>query len=339
MTNADTGNEVVAYERLADGSLRYSATYDTGGVGSGGGLGNQGGVVLSDNGQWLLVVNAGSNELSVFRVGADGLTLTDTAPSGGVRPISVAIHGDLVYVVHAGGMVGDMDAIAGLVLSPDGVLTPLAGSFRPLSAASVAPAQIAFSPKGGFVLVTEKGPSRIDAFPLDGDGYAGTPVWNAASGQTPFAMDFGQRDQLFVSEVFGGAEDAGAVSSYRLESNGQLTVLDGSVPNTETAPCWLVATRGGRYVFTTNTPDDSLSAYAVNFDGRLELVDEDGRSGEPGMGTNPLDMDLSNDGRFLYTLDIGTDTISTFRVTPQGGLELLGAVDGVPDGANGLAAR
>jgi 6-phosphogluconolactonase (cycloisomerase 2 family) len=95
-------------------------------------------------------------------------------------------------------------------------------------------------------------------------------------------------------------------------------------------------TRGGRYVFTTNTPDDSLSAYAIDFAGHLELLD--GRAGEPGMATNPLDMDLSDDGRFLYTLDIGTNTISVFRVRPDGSLTLLGSRPGVP-GANGLVAR
>ena len=115
--------------------------------------------------------------------------------------------------------------------------------------------------------------------------------------------------------------------------------VEASVPNTETAPCWLVVTKGGRYVFTTNTPDDSLSSYRVDFDGGLELVDEDGRTGEPGAGTRPLDMDLSDDGRFLYTLNIGNGTISTFRVRPEGSLEHLHVIDGIPGGVNGLAAR
>ncbi len=339
MTNAAYGNEVVVYDRLADGSLRLSASYPTNGLGSGDDLGNQGGVVLSDNGRWLLVVNAGSHEVSVFSVNRHGLTLVDTALSGGIRPISVAVDRDLVYVVHAGGSVGDEDSIAGLRLGPDGTLNPLPGSSLPLSAAETAPAQVGFSPDGRFLLVTEKATSLIDVFPLDASGYAGPPVLNPSFGQTPFAFDFGRREQLFVSEVFGEAEDAGAVSSYHLEPNGLLDVIDGSVPNTETAPCWLVVTSGGRYVFTTNTPDDSLSAYAVDFEGQLELLDEDGRSGEPGTGTRPLDMDLSDDGRFLYTLNIGNDTISTFRVRPNGSLQRLGAIDGVPDGANGLAAR
>jgi 6-phosphogluconolactonase (cycloisomerase 2 family) len=339
MTNAAVGNEVVVYDRLADGSLRFAGTYATGGLGSGNGLGNQGGVVLSDNGRWLLVVNAGSHEVSVFRVNRGGLVLEDTALSGGVRPISVAIHHDLVYVVHAGGAVGDVDSIAGLRLGSNGTLSPLPGSSRLLSAANTAPAQIGFSPNGRFLIVTEKATNLIDVFPLDRDGYAGDPVWNPSVGQTPFPFDFGKRGQLFVAEVFGGAEDAGAVSSYTLGSDGYLQIIDPSVPNTETAPCWLVVTKGGRYVFTTNTPDDSLSAYAIDFEGHLSLLDEDGRSGEPGPGTRPLDMDLSGDGRFLYTLNIGDDTISTFRVKQDGSLKLLEAIGGVPDGANGLAAR
>jgi 6-phosphogluconolactonase (cycloisomerase 2 family) len=339
MTNATTGNEVVVYNRLANGSLRFLRAYGTGGDGSGDGLGNQGGVVLSANGRWLLVVNAGSHELSVFSVKRRGVRLVDTAPSGGVRPISVAIHRDLVYVVHAGGSVGDVDSIAGLRLGLDGTLSPLAGSSRLLSAGNTAPAQIGFSPDGRFLVVTEKATNLIDVFPVDPDGYAGPVVENPSFGQTPFAFDFGKRNQLFVAEVFGGAEDAGAVSSYYLEPDGNLDVIDGSVANTETAPCWLVVTTGGRYAFTTNTPDDSLSAYAIDFRGHLTLLDEDGRSGEPGPGTRPLDMDLSDDGRFLYTLNIGNDTISAFRVKPDGSLNHFGTIGGVPDGANGLAAR
>jgi 6-phosphogluconolactonase (cycloisomerase 2 family) len=244
-------------------------------------------------------------------------------------PVSVAIHRDLVYVVHAGS-----NDIAGFRIGRGGALTPVSGSHQSLSGSG--PAQIGFSPDGGYLLVTEKVTSTIDVVPVYRDGSVGAGVAYPAAGTTPFAFDFGQRDQLFVSEVFGGAPDAGAVSSYELTRDGVLEVIDGSVPNTETAPCWLVVTRGGRYVFTTNTPDDSLSAYAIDFAGHLELLD--GRAGEPGMATNPLDMDLSDDGRFLYTLDIGTNTISVFRVRPDGSLTLLGSRPGVP-GANGLVAR
>jgi 6-phosphogluconolactonase (cycloisomerase 2 family) len=304
MTNDPAGNAVLQYNRRADGSLRYRGSYDTGGLGSGDGLGNQGGVVISDNGRWLLVVNAGSNEVSVFAVGKRRLTLTDTEHSGGVRPVSVAIRSSVA-----------------------------------LSAVSTGPAQVSFSPDGRSVVVTEKATDTIAVFSLDADGYAGPGVFNPSEGQTPFAFDFGKRDQLFVSEAFGAADDAGAVSSYQLLGDGTLRTIAASVPNTETAPCWLMVTKGGRYAFTTNTPDDSLSAYAIEFDGEISLVDPDGRTGEPGPGTRPLDMDLSGDGRHLYTLNVGNGTISTFRVGSDGSLAETSTVGGVPMGVNGLAAR
>ena len=112
-----------------------------------------------------------------------------------------------------------------------------------------------------------------------------------------------------------------------------------SVPNTETAPCWLATTKNGRYLFTANTPDDSLSAYRVAPDGRLSLVDPGGRTGETPPGSNPLDIAISGDGRYLYTLNIGAGTIGTFRIDPHGGLTLTDLVGGLPAGVNGLAAR
>jgi 6-phosphogluconolactonase (cycloisomerase 2 family) len=202
-----------------------------------------------------------------------------------------------------------------------------------------APAQIGFSPDGRFLLVTEKATDSIDTFRIGHDGYASGLTVNPAPGRTPFAFAFGKRDLVFVSEVFGGDPEAGAVSSFRLMRSGQLQVIAASVPNTETAPCWLVATRGGRYVYTTNTPSDSLSGFEVERDGGLRLLDPGGRTGEPGMGTRPLDMDLSADGRFLFTLNIGNNTLSTFRVMPDGALVELFQTGGVPSGTNGLAVR
>ena len=284
-------------------------------------------------------MNAGSNDISVFRIDGRELALTDTESSGGIRHISVAIDRDLVYVVNAGGGVGDEDSISALFLGNHGELTLVPGSSRSLSAANTAPAQIQFSPDGRFVIVTEKATNTISVYSIDSYGYPGPGVFNAAAGQTPFAFDFGTRQQLFVSEVSGGAADSGAVSSYQLGRDGTLEIIAASVPNFETAPCWLVVTGGGRYVFTTNTPDDSLSAYTIEFDGQISLVDADGRTGEPGPGTRPLDMDLSDDGRHLYTLNIGNGTISSFTVGPDGSLTETSTESGLPAGVNGLAAR
>src|SRR5262245_38615002 len=61
MTNSPAGNAVVVYDRFADGSLALAGLVPTGGTGTGGGLGNQGGLILSEQGDRLLAVNAGSD--------------------------------------------------------------------------------------------------------------------------------------------------------------------------------------------------------------------------------------------------------------------------------------
>src|SRR4051794_17334982 len=66
MDNASSGNHVLTFQRRPDGSLSPSASYSTGGLGTGSGLGSQGAILLTGDGEWLFVCNAGSDEISVF---------------------------------------------------------------------------------------------------------------------------------------------------------------------------------------------------------------------------------------------------------------------------------
>src|SRR5262245_57767217 len=72
MSNASAGNAVLAFSRAADGSLRALGSFTTGGNGTNAGLGNQGGLALDEEGRTLVVVNAGSNDITAFRVDEDG---------------------------------------------------------------------------------------------------------------------------------------------------------------------------------------------------------------------------------------------------------------------------
>jgi 6-phosphogluconolactonase (cycloisomerase 2 family) len=335
MTNAVGGNEILVFDRGADGRVTPAGSYGTGGLGAGAGLGNQGGLVLSDDDRWLLVVNAGSNSVSVFAVSREGLHLTDTEPSGGTTPISVTIHKDLVYVLNA----GVPNNIRGFRLSTHGVLTPLPSPALPLSGVATGPAQISFSPNGDSLIVTEKATSLIDVYPVSKDGSAAGPIPFASNGATPFGFAFGKRDQVFVSEAFGGALDASAVSSYELSSTGTLLTVSPSVPTTETAACWAVVTNDGRFVYTTNANSGSISGYEIGFDGSLTLLNADGRTAETGAGSAPLDMATSRNSRYLYVLNSGSGTVGIWSIGADGSLTSLGAVGGLPPTANGIAAR
>src|SRR5262245_8753838 len=87
MDNATNQNHVIAFTRSADGQLTPAGSFATAGSGTGSGLGSQGAVTLSDNARWLFACNAGSSEISVFRVTPTGLVLTDKVSSEGKRPI------------------------------------------------------------------------------------------------------------------------------------------------------------------------------------------------------------------------------------------------------------
>lgn len=333
LTNAASGNEVAVFERANDGSLTAAGTVATGGNGTGAGLGSQGAVVLDRN--RLLAVNAGSNSLSLLHVDGRGeVTLADVEPSGGVGPISVTVHGKVVYVVNQGDATHAANIHGFLALR--GNLVPLPGSSRPLSADGPGPAQIEFSPNGKFLVVTEKATNRIVTYKVR-HGYAGPPNAQPSAGVTPFGFAFDQRGRLVVSEAFGGAPDASVLSSYDLGGTGTITPITANVATTETAACWVVVTKNGRYTYTTNTGSNSISGYRIASDGGLTLLDADGKTANTGAG--PLDLALAGNSKLLYSLNSGAPEIQGFAVNPDGSLDPLGSIGGLPAGAAGLAAR
>ena len=336
-------NAVAAFDRAPDGTLTSVGEFSTGGSGNPVAqpgdpptdpLASQGALILSDNNQLLFAVNAGSNEISVLSIGKNGLTLVDKVSSGGVRPISLTVHEDLLYVLNEGGTPN----ITGFTVSDAGELTPLAGSTRPLTAGSAAdPAEVSFNKDGTLLVVTEKAANLIDVYVVGSDGVAGPPIPNPSNGMTPFGFAFDQSNHLIDSEAFGGAPNAAAVSSYTAALSGMLSVVSGSVPDFQTAACWIVITNSGRYVYTTNTGSGSVSSYALDSNGTLTLLNS--VTANLGAMSFPIDMALNNSSRYLYVLAAGLQTVEAFRVETDGSLTPIGSVGGLPFGAQGIAAR
>jgi 6-phosphogluconolactonase (cycloisomerase 2 family) len=332
LTNDASGNEVLAFRRDADGQLSPAGRYPTGGRGSGDGLGSQGSLVLSADGEFLFAVDAGSNEISSFAVRGARLSEVGHVSSGGLRPISLTVHNDLLFVLNAG---GDGN-ITGFIVNDDGSLANLKDSTRPLSGANVNPAQVEFTPDGENLIVTEKDTNSIDTYIVDDDGLAEGPLVNKSSGETPFGFEFGRRSALVVSEAFGGAPGASALSSYRV-ADDELSVVSPSIANQEDAACWVSITRDGRTAFTTNTGNGTVSSYRILRDGSLELIN--GVAANTGEGSAPIDMAMSGESRFLYVLLSGRASIGAFRIQPAGDLEEIPGVSDLPRTVVGLAAR
>jgi 6-phosphogluconolactonase len=339
MTNAADKNEVITYKRRSDGSLEEGRHFATGGRGSGGTtdpLASQGSLTLTQDDSFLLAVNAGSGEISVFRVHGAMLELVDKAPCGGSEPVAVAQRGKLVYVVNAGGN----SNVVGFRLDEDGELKPIHGSIAFLSTSNSGPGSVSFSPDGQFLLVTEKVTNNIDAFPIQSDGKLGAIVVNPSAGPGAFAVLFAPDGAALVSETGpAGGHNAGALSSYAVQPNGTLSTVSASVPTMAAATCWQAVTPDGRFVYTSNSGSSTISGFSIGTNGGLTPISGTVVATLPD-GSIDLDMAISANGKFLYTLDSGTGKVSIFGIDTDGTLTGLGDVDGLSASAgfNGIAA-
>lgn len=333
LTNQVSGNQVIRYLRLADGSLERHGSYATGGRGTGAGLGSQGALIVSKNNRWVFAVNAGSNEVSVLEVFGLALSLNDIVPSGGTTPISLTQHGSWLYVLNAGGNAN----ITGFYIGSGGHLTPIPNSTRSLSVPAAGPAQVQFTHDGKALIVTEKATNTISTFPVDANGVAGTLKTHPAAGTTPFGFALGRQGQFLVSEAAGGAANQSTLSCYAIDAAGNVTTLDGPDPTHQTAACWVVTTEDGSLVYTTNAGSGSVSGFRVDPAGQLDLLSPDGISGVTGAESSPSDLALSRNSRFLYVLEGGSHTISSYRIQKDGSLSQVDEENGLPAGTVGLA--
>jgi 6-phosphogluconolactonase len=253
--------------------------------------------------------------------------------SGGQRPISVTEHDGVVYVLNAEGA-GNVTGFR----NSAGTLLPVPDSTRPLSAAGgTGPAQVGFSPDGDVLLVTEKATNKLTSYRVRRDGRIGVPVVTASAGATPFGFAFDRRGHALVSEAFGGAANASAVSSYAFEEwvPAKPMLISSSVGTTQTAACWVVVTPNGRHAYVTNTGSGTISSYSVHKSGKLALAL--GVAATSGAG--PIDAAISAEGRHLFVLNSGGNSITSFAIARDGALTPAGTATGLPAGANGLAAN
>jgi DNA-binding beta-propeller fold protein YncE len=277
-SNDPERNSILAFRRAADGSLTPAGEFETGGRGGAqtdnpfDPLASQESLVFDSKHRMMLAVNAGSNSLTTFRVHGERLTDPHTMNSGGDFPVSIAVSGDLVYVLNAGGRTN----VTGFRMTGDG-LRRLSHSTRELGITNDevplftdSPPQVGFSPDGRQLLVTTKSANTIEVFAVDRSGrLSAEAVSNESTGEVPFSFVFDPRGNLLVTE----AAKSG-VTSYALAADGELEVITPSVESGQQVLCWIA--RAGKFFYGTNPGSSTISVYTVDDEGRVSLGGENG---------------------------------------------------------------
>ncbi len=339
--NSTAGNQIAAYARSASGRLTAASTFPTGGNGGTeigvplDALASQGSLVLDSAQRVLLAVNAGSDTVTSFTVRGTSLTRASLVPSGGHFPSSIAVHGDLVYVLNSGGD----GSISGFELKR-GALVPLPGSQRTLGLGNAnppvfisAPAQIGFSRSGRTLIVTTKNHHQILTFPVDRAGYpSAAPLVTTSAGPVPFSFVVDRRGTVHVTEA-----GTSKISSYSVARDGSLTLLGSSAATGGAALCWNIGV--GHTIYGANAGSASLSAWQVAADGSAILTNPVAAHTAAG----PIDLAASSNGRFLYVQEAVAGSIGVYAVSGDGTLERIQTVSGLPafttTGMEGIAAR
>jgi DNA-binding beta-propeller fold protein YncE len=328
-TDAVGGNTIVAYDR----DLHQTGTYATGGRGGilAGSVvdhqASQGSLTLDRAHHRLYATNAGSDTVTVFGVHGDHLTRLQTIASGGTFPVSVTVHGNLVYVLNArdgGSIQGFAQVGRHLVRLRDG--------HRGLGLAADpaefthTPGQVAFTPDGRKLVVTTKaGVNTIDVFSLDHHGTpSAQPVVTPTPGAVPFAVAFDSAGRLVVAEA-----GPNAVATFALHDNGTLTAV-GSVATGQAATCWVAG--DGSVFYASNAGSGNVTT-VKDAHGKLTAA------GNTTTGAGSVDASISGDGHFLYVQSGGAGQVHAFRIGHDGALTPTGTVT-VPDavGGEGIAA-
>ena len=330
LTDNLAANTVVAYDRTSGGDLRPAGAYRTGGLGGqlDGSVvdhtASQGALALDRDNGLLYAVNAGSDTLTVFDVHGDRLDRRQVVGSGGAFPVSVAVHGNLVYVLNA----RDGGSIQGyLRLGRTLVRVPAWNRALGLDPAATpefthTPGQIAFTPDGSRLIVTTKaGSNAIDVFTVDRrHGPSARPVTTTLEGAVPFAVAFDAEGHVLVAEA-----GPNAVASLRLNRDSTLTPI-ATAATGQAATCWIVVANGRTYA--GNAGSGNLAGYSVGRNGELRSL------GVFATGAGQVDVAATPDGRYLYAQTGADGGLVALRAGSSGELTKVGQVT-VPGAVGG----
>jgi 6-phosphogluconolactonase (cycloisomerase 2 family) len=295
-------------------------------VPSGGDLDSQG--PLRIHGKHLLAVNPGSDSIAIFEIASSG-ALKPVAgspfPSGGSHPMSIAAHGDIVYVANQAVPFANprgVPNITGFRLDKAGRLTPIAGSTIEFPFGE-GPAQVEFNPAGTVLAITAgfQTDGSVRSFAVQSDGRLkegpGSPFTasraSGLSGTVGFSWTADGR-RIMVTNFRGSA-----IRLFSVDPKTAALTLEGApYPNNQRAMCWAVLGPDGKTLYASNYVTNNVSVFSITVEDTLDLI---GNSAPKHFSSSNVpdskELRVSPDGKFLYLIGPIATAIAIFSLEPK----------------------
>ena len=277
---------------------------------------------------------AGMNTVAGFARGTDGTLI---ALPGSPFPVGGAGTGAAIGTQGALQLSGDgryllaadaaSDQISVLRIKPDGSLQAVEGS--PVASGGRIPASIATHDDLVYVANIGAGGANYTGFTINGGGHlrpiAGASVAlpdNASVGNIAFSPD--------GARLIGTRKGTTQIDSFLVDRDGRLHAAPGS-PFAATAGTFAGAFRptAANQLFVANTQGggnpagpSSLSVYAASPNGALAAIGAPVGNGQRGSCW----IALTPDGRYAFTSNAGSDSISRYALAADGTPTLLGSI-------------
>jgi 6-phosphogluconolactonase (cycloisomerase 2 family) len=277
---------------------------------------------LASNGRHLYVVNPGSDDITAFAIGEDG-SLTrvgHNTPSRGAKPVSLTLHGDLLYVGNQGRADQPHSAgYSGFRVDPSGRLHAIPGSTISLEPGDFL-TDVSFNPSGSRLVASRTAGSVIDTFTVSRHGYL---INQQSLLDQPFPIGIAfspiRPTQFFIGR--GDAEPGATrrMASYDLPGTFGTPRFIGTTSNPSVVdPCWTVVSDDGKRLWASATLAHSITLFSIADNGQLTDVS----STFEAFGNASLDFSLDASSRYLYRLRMG-DLASGFQTPAVPGLDVF----------------
>jgi 6-phosphogluconolactonase len=269
------------------------------------------------NNRFLYAATPGANQIVIFREDPNAGVLTQLAGSpitAGQGVESLVLHPSkkFLYAANSGA-----DNISLFTISSTGAITEV----TPRVDAGTAPTLMVIDSAGKYLYVGNSGSYDISVFSIDSGTGALTPVPQISKqltftiGMTPFKMQLAPSGNiLYVT----GQTTTGVIQAFAVNAGVfSNQPIAGSPYTTGNAPYGLAIDSSGKFLYTANTIDASISEFKINSDGSLTAL-----AGSPigQTGTGPTTLLIDNSGKYMYVGN--TQNLQAYSVGSDGSLTL-----------------